>query len=193
MNKKVILAITLFVVLLVAVPFLQALFFAQQTAGKIIINQPITAPYLKETKKDLTLVFFGYVGCVRVCTPILHQLDDFYDSSSFAPLKPFVGVTFVNLMPELGMNQPQLFAESFNFQFEGVYLTQKELMGIDREFSVFFSKSLSKEGEIDHSDHLYLIEREKSGIVVLKNIYMTHPLNRGLIVSDIQKLLNEKK
>jgi protein SCO1/2 len=193
MNKKIILAVTLFVLLLIAVPFVQGLFFAQQTTGKIMINKPINAPYLKDTNKDLTLIFFGYVGCVRVCTPILHQLDDLYDSSAFAPLKPFVGVSFINLMPELGTNQPQAFAESFNPQFEGVYLTQKELMGIDREFSVFFSKSLSEKGEIDHSDHLYLIEREKSGTVVLKNIYTTHPINKALIVSDIQKLLNEKK
>ncbi|MDD2267371.1 SCO family protein [Sulfuricurvum sp.] len=192
MNKKIVLAVVLFVVLLVAVPFIQALFFTQQTAGKIVINQPINAPYLNNTKKEITLVFFGYVGCVRVCTPILHQLNDFYDSPQFAPFQGTVGVSFVNLMPELDKNQPQLFAESFNHEFEGVYLTQKELMSIDRELNVFFSKSLSESGEIDHSDHLYLIEREKSGIVVLRNIYTTHPINRSLIVDDIRKLLSEK-
>lgn len=193
MNKKIILAVTFFVLLLVAVPLVQSLFFAHQTVGRIMIDQPIDAPYLKDSKKELTLVFFGYVGCMRVCTPILYQLDDFYDSSIFASLKPFVGVTFVNLMPEVGVDQPQSFAHSFNPQFEGVYLTQKELMGIDREFGVFFSKSLSEKGEIDHSDHIYLIERKKNGIVVLKNIYTTHPINRALIVSDIQKLVNEKR
>jgi protein SCO1/2 len=192
MNKKFILAFTLFALLFIGVPLLQSVFFSKQTAGKIIINQPIDAPYIKHTKKDLTLVFFGYVGCVRICTPILHQLDDFYDSSSFKILKPFVGVSFVNLMPEIGMDQPQAFAESFNHDFEGIYITQKELMNIDREFSVFFSKSLSDKGEIDHSDHLYLIERQKSGIVILKNIYTTHPINRSLIVEDIRKLLSER-
>lgn len=191
MNKKIILAVVLFILLLAVVPFLQAWFFTQHTSGKTIVDKPINAPYLKNTKKDLTLVFYGYVGCVRVCTPILHQLDDFYDSPSFAPLKPFVGVAFVNLMPELGVNQPQAFAESFNPDFEGIYLTHKGIMNIDRELQVFFSKSLSEKGEMDHSEHLYLIEREKSGIVVLKNIYTTHPINRALIIEDIQKLLSE--
>ncbi len=192
MNKKIILAFTLFVLLLVAVPLFQSFFFTHQSVGRIMIDQPIDAPYLKDGKKDLSLVFFGYVGCTRVCTPILYQIDDFYDSSLFAPLKPFVGVIFINLKPEVEIDQPKSFAQAFNPQFEGLYLTQKELMGIDREFSVFFSKSLSEKGEIDHSDHIYLIERKKSGIVVLKNIYTTHPINRAVIVSDIQKLLNEK-
>lgn len=193
MNKKIILTVTLFVLLLVAVPLFQTLFFSHQSVGGILIDEPIDAPYLKDSKKDLSLVFFGYVGCTRVCTPILYQLDDFYDSPDFTAFKTFVGITFINLKPDVGIDQPKSFAQSFNPQFEGVYLTQKELMGIDREFSVFFSKSLSEKGEIDHSDHIYLIERTKNGIVVLKNIYTTHPINRTVIISDIQKILNEKK
>ncbi|MDP3465306.1 MAG: SCO family protein [Sulfuricurvum sp.] len=193
MNKKIILAIIFFILLLVIFPFVQTFFFSQQTSGKIVIDQPIDAPYLQHPKKDLTLVFFGYVGCTKVCTPILHQVDDFYDSPSFAPLKPFVGFSFVNLMPEIAPDQPKAFAQSFNPAFDGVYLTQKELMGIDRDFSLFFSKSLADSGEIDHSDHLYLIETQQSGTVVLKNIYTTHPINKSLIIADIYTYLNETK
>jgi protein SCO1/2 len=193
MNKKIILAILFFILLLVIMPFVQTFFFAQQTSGKIVINQPIDAPYLQHSRKKLTLVFFGYVGCTKVCTPILHQLDDFYDSPSFAPLKPLVGFSFVNLMPEMTPDQPQVFAQSFNPAFDGIYLTQKELMGIDREFSLFFSKSLAEAGEIDHSDHLYLLETKKNGHVILKNIYTTHPINYPLIIADIYTYLNETK
>ncbi|MDO9208828.1 MAG: SCO family protein [Sulfuricurvum sp.] len=193
MNKKIILAVVFFILLLVIMPFVQTFFFAQQTSGKIVINQPIVAPYLQHSKKKLTLVFFGYVGCTKVCTPILHQLDDFYDSPSFAPIKPLVGFSFVNLMPEMTPDQPKAFAQSFNPEFDGVYLTQKELMVIDRDFSLFFSKSLLEAGEIDHSDHLYLLETKKNGNVVLKNIYTTHPINYPLIIADIYTYLNEAK
>jgi len=193
MNKKIILTVLLFIFLVIAVPLLQSLFFIQQTSGKIVIEQRIEAPYLRHTDKDLALVFFGYVGCVKVCTPILHQLDAFYDSSLFAPVKPLVSISFVNLMPELEANQPELFAKSFNPHFQGVYLSQKELMGIDRQFSVFFSKSLSEPGEIDHSDHVYLIQRQKNGEILLKNIYTTHPLNKELIVKDILDLQKESE
>lgn len=193
MNKKIILAVTLFISIFVVIPLIMIMLFSQQTyGGKMVINRDIDAPYLENTKKEINLVFFGYVGCTKVCSPILQQIGDFYTSKAFKPLKPYVGVSFVNLMPELSSEQPNLFARSFNPDFEGIYLNQKELMKIDRSLNLFFSKSLSEEGEIDHSDHLYLVEREKSGIVVLKNIYSTHPINRLLIRKDIQKLLSEK-
>lgn len=192
MNKKIILAVILFIILLFVLPLIQALFFSQQSSGKMSIEQPVNAPYLINAKKDLTLVFFGYVGCVNVCTPILHQIDELYDSPEFAPFKPFVGFSFVNLMPEIQPDQAKSFAASFNPEFKGIYLTQKELMGIDREWSVFFSKSLSNPNEIDHSDHIYLIER-KNGIVILKYIYTTHPINRELVIADIKRVLKEDK
>ncbi len=86
MNKKIILAVLFFIFLLMTVPIIQSLFFAQQTTGKIIVNKNIDAPYLGTAKKDLILVFFGYVGCVKVCSPILKQLSNFYDSAEFAPV-----------------------------------------------------------------------------------------------------------
>lgn len=193
MNRKIILAIAFFILLLVVIPLVQMLFFAQQTTGKIVVNQPVNASYLQHSEKDLTLVFFGYVGCTKVCTPILYKLNDFYNSAAFVPLKPFVGFFFVNLTPEMAPDQPKLFAQSFNSDFEGVYLNQKELMGIDRDFTLSFSKSLMNKGEIDHSDYLYLIQRQKSGKIVLKNIYTSHPLNNDMIIADIIKLLKERK
>lgn len=192
MNKKIVLAITLFIVLMIAVPLLLTLFFSQQTSsGKIVVNSAIDAPYLDHTQKEYTLVFFGYVGCEKICTPILDQLNDFYKSKEFSPIKPYTGVSFVNLMPELTPEQPQIFARSFNPDFEGVYLTQKQLMGVDRSFSLFFSKSLMEAGEINHSDHLYLIYHKQGSEIILKNIYSTHPMNRHQIINDISRYLNE--
>jgi len=193
MNKKIILAALFFIFLVIVAPLMQSLFFSHQSSGKMVINQKIDAPYLHNTDKEFILLFFGYVGCVKVCTPILHNLGEFYNSVEFSPLKPFVSVTFVNLMPELEPNQPQLFAKSFNPMFEGVYLTQKELMGIDRQFSLFFSKSLRDSNELDHSDHLYLLQRQENGELILKNIYTTHPLNEAMIITDIVALQKGQK
>ncbi|MDD5717987.1 MAG: SCO family protein [Sulfuricurvum sp.] len=168
---------------------MQSLFFSKQTKGKIVINKVIEAPYLKGSNKEVFLVFFGYVGCTKVCTPILHRLNDFYTSKAFAPLKPYVGLTFVNLMPEVTPEQPGEFAHSFNPNFQGVYLSQRQLMGIDRDFALFFSKSLRDISEIDHSDYVYLMERQKDGRLKLHSIYMTHPLNASMLQDDIAYLL----
>ena len=193
MNKKIVLGVLLFVLLMIIVPLLQSFLFSAHTAGKIEINQRINAPYLEDSDKELMLVFYGYVGCVKVCTPILQKLDDFYDSKEFVPYKRSVGLNFVNLMPELESHQPDSFAKSFNPQFIGRYLSHKELMNIDRTLGVFFSKNLSQPDEIDHSDHLYLIKREKNGTLILKSIYTMHPLNRELLVHDISVLQEEEE
>ncbi len=193
MKKKVILSAAFFIFMLIAVPLILSLSFSNQTSGRIVVDQRVNAPYLKNSDKDWMLIYFGYVGCTKVCTPILHHLDEFYDSSSFLPLKNSVGFYFVNLMPEVQPGDPDQFAKAFNKQFNGFYLTQRELMSIDREFNLFFSKSLSDITELNHSDYLYLVHRQTNGDLILKNIYMTHPLNQKLIITDISKLQKEKE
>ena len=182
-----------FIFLVIGIPLILSLFFTSRTNGKIVINERIEAPYLNNNGKDLQLVFYGYVGCTKVCAPMLHDLSVFYDSAEFSPLKPFVGFSFVNLMPQIKPDQPDVFAKSFNPLFNGIYLTQKEIMTIDREFGLFFSRRLSEPDEIDHSDYLYLVQRQENGDLILLNIYMTHPLNSKSLVTDIQHYLKGAK
>ncbi len=193
MSKKIILGILFFFLMILVIPVVQSLLFVTQSTGKIEVEQKIEAPYLDRSDKDMMLLFFGYVGCTKVCTPILHQLDTFYDSNAFEAHKSSVGFYFINLMPQLESHQPDQFAKSFNPNFEGIYLSQKELMGIDRELGVFFTKNLSIPDEIDHSDHLYLVQRQKDGALILKSIYTMHPLNRELLINDISELKEEKE
>lgn len=188
LNKKTVFGVLLFILLIFIFPLIQSLLFASRSSGKIEINKEITAPYLKSSQEGLMLVFYGYVGCAKVCTPILHQLDEIYGSKEFEPFRDNVGLKFVNLMPDLEPDQPALFAKSFNPRFSGIYLSQKELMGIDRELGVFFSKSIGNDTQIDHSDNLYLVEKEKGGRLVLKSIYFMHPLNREMLINDLSEL-----
>lgn len=191
MPKKAVLAILLLILFGMGAPLIFSAFFSTQVQGKIVVNRPIDAPYLQDGTQQLQLVFFGYVGCTKVCTPILQEMSSFYNSESFASLKPYVAFTFVNLMPEVESDQPQTFAESFNRDFRGVYLTQRQLMNIDRDFSLFFSKSISEAGEINHSDYLYLVHRDKNGALKLINIYMTHPLRQEMLIEDIHRYRKE--
>ncbi len=191
MRKKVILAFSILIVLVLLIPLVQMMTFSATTEGKMVVDKPIEAPYLQPSEKKIRLVFFGYVGCTKVCTPILQQISELYRSKEFEPLHSSTQMVFVNLMPEIPSEQAQSFAKSFHHDFSGVYLTPQELMSIDRTLGVFFAKSLSEEGEIDHSDHFYLIVTDKEGDMILKNIYSTHPINRSVIVKDIQKILND--
>lgn len=190
-SKRVLLAALFFIGLLVLFPIVQALVFTGKTKGKIVVDKTVDAPYLNHSKNNLFLVYYGYVGCTKVCMPILQNVSQFYESEMMAPIKRKVGFVFVNLMSEVSQEQPDAFAKVFHPQFEGVYLTQKELMRIDRDFNLFFSRSLNDPTEINHSDYVYLMEREKNGSLRLHAIYMTHPLNYKILAHDINRRLEE--
>lgn len=187
-TKKAVAAL-LFITLFVAVPLLQALLFSHQSKGKIERNVVVDATYLNPLSKPVQLLFFGYVGCENVCTPVLQELQYFYNSRAFQELKGQTGITFINLTPQVDKTQPEQFAQFFNVEFEGVYLNHRELMHIDRKFNLFFSSRLSDPDELNHGDSLYLVSRNATGEYILHALYSTHPLNTAMLISDINTLL----
>lgn len=150
-------------------------------------ERPINANYLYVGKKEYMLVFYGYVGCVKVCSPVLDNLNTFYSSDAFSKFEPSVDLIFVNLLPQLSPEQPDQYVKSFNPKFIGVYLTQQQIAGIDKELNLYLSNRADEAFELDHSDHVYLIKREKNGDLMLINTYTTHPLNQALILDDLAK------
>lgn len=190
MGKHTALRITAVLALLLMMPLITSYMFARQTQGKITVEKTVVAPYLLSTKKRLFLVFFGYVGCTKVCMPMLERLDEFYRSPDFHSVRDDVGVVFVNLMPGVDSHAPEAFARSFNPEFEGVYLDHRQLLTIDRDFRLFFARSMIHPDEIDHSDFLYLVEKMPDGELRLDAIYHTRPLNTRMVVRDVSSRLD---
>lgn len=152
----------------------------------------VKADYLKKGAKEYKLVFYGYVGCIKICSPVLENLAKFYASNAFAPYRADIDPVFVNLMPEISKEQPDTFAKSFNRDFHGVYLDEKQLLSLDKELSVFFTRTTGDEFEIDHSDFVYLLRQTDKGELRLINIYHTHPLQEEMILKDLSEALSIK-
>jgi len=133
----------------------------------------------------LKLLYFGYVGCTKICTPILQNLDTFYRSNNMDGYRNDVEVVFVNLTPDVLPQQAVDFAKAFNPSFQGIYLNKYDLMRLDHDLRIFFSDSLTDETEINHSDFLYMVKRMSDGKYILLNIYSTHPLNEKIILKDL--------
>jgi protein SCO1/2 len=176
-----------FLVVIAAVFCASLLYGTVSAKPKMMVDTPINAPYLNVGNKEYLLVFYGYVGCAHVCTPVLENLAKFYQSKEFAPYEPKVDLLFVNLLPEVSLEQPDLFAKSFNTKFIGVHLSPKELQSLDKELSVYFAKQKGEAFELDHSDFVYLIKRNPDKSLVLVNIYMTHPFDGAFVVRDLQE------
>lgn len=182
---------TLLLILVVfALSMHESLLFAQEIKSKGLYEKPINAQYLDVGKKEYMLVFYGYVGCTNVCSPILDDLNRFYSSESFLKFEPNVDLIFVNLLPKVSNELPDQFAKSFNPKFIGVYLRDKEISGIDKELNLYLANRADEPLEIDHSDHIYLIKREKKGKFILINTYTTHPLNPLLILDDLSRYIS---
>jgi protein SCO1/2 len=166
-------------------PFLQSFLFSSNKQGFIDVQKEVKVDFIKSDKK-FVILFFGYVGCTDVCEPLLKRLDSIYNSKEFEDIKEDVDFVFVNLTHEVEHYQPKLFANFFNDNFKGIYLSKKEIFNIDREFGLFFSRDLSDESQMNHTDYLYLIDN-RTKTKVLKKMYNTHPLNKDVIISDIKK------
>jgi len=151
--------------------------------GTIQINKNVEVPFLHSDKK-IILLYFGYVGCQDVCSPFLMKLSKLYDSKEFDGVIEDVEIIFVNLTPEVEAFQPDLFAKFFNTHFKGIYLTKREVLNIDRNFALFFSRDLNEKSELNHTDYLYLI-KNSNNTFILKNIYSTHPLEEKKLINDI--------
>lgn len=151
-----------------------------------MIEKEVKADFIKSDKK-FVLLFFGYFGCRDVCTPILEEMSKLYESKEFEDVKESVDFVFVNLTPEVEAFQPDLFAKYFNNDFKGIYLSKSELFKIDRNFELYFSRSLNDDTELNHTDNIYLIQNSKEN-KVLKTIYSTHPLKRKKLIDDIIEL-----
>lgn len=191
MNKKLFKEISLIVLFfLIVIPLTQSFIFQESKKGKIEIEKLIEAKFLPLDSKEIVILFFGYYGCADVCSPILSQLSDIFESKKFKSIKRKVSFYFVNLTPQIKKEEAIRFAKYFNKEFNGVYLSKKEIMSIDREFDLYFAPSLKNKNELDHTSNLYLLKKEKENFVLL-NSYMTSPLlDTELFLDDLKDLFS---
>lgn len=136
--------------------------------------------------KSVVVLYFGYVWCGTVCSPILQQLALSYQTLE-QENRAHTAVVFANLTPQIPRHQPQIFADAFNKEFVGVYLNKRELSDIEREFALFYSQGLTQNSQMTHSDLVYLLTKERDEFT-LKNIYTTHPLNTKSLINDIKSV-----
>ena len=190
-KKYKLIIVPLVLVFFILIPLIQSIIFSSNSNGSIEINKEVKADFIQSEKK-IVLLFFGYVGCTDVCTPILNELNNLYESKEFKKIQRDTEILFINLTPEVQEFQPDLFAKYFNEGFKGIYLSRKETLSIDRNFGVFFSRDLNEETELNHTDYVYLIDNSKKKMI-LKNIYTAHPLHKLKIINDIMVLKKQKE
>lgn len=188
--KKKILALTLFIVtILLSIVIVISPSFTGKSLSYVELHQELTLDYVLNGQEDVELIFFGYAGCLAVCTPRLHKLQEWYKTLSPQEQKR-VTLKFFDLSIPLDHQTPDIFVKSFHPNFKGVYLNEKVIRDYTKLFSVYFAKSFINEGEIDHSTYLYIVKRTQ-GLKELRAIYTSYPYDFAYLSDKIKGLLNE--
>lgn len=153
-------------------------------AGRSEERRIVDFPFLKKETSELVLVYFGYVGCTRVCTPALHDLADIYTVAQHRGFEHLPSVWFVNMTPQMDPLSVQSWAESFDKRFKSYAPNDAELRDMVQTLHLVYTR-LGVEAE--HMPYAYLI-RKTGDTHELLYIYTSSPYNRSLILKDIGEL-----
>lgn len=182
-------------IILVLLVFITSVFtmiipsFYTKGISRVELRQDLSLEHVCEDEQEIELLFFGYAGCADVCTPRLEILGQWYETLS-QQIKKHARVKFLDLSVPQDTTLPDSFAKTFHPDFKGVFLDDHILRTYTKTFSVYFSRSLLDDTQMDHTAHLYLIKRDDKG-KQLRYIYTAFPYDFLQIQSDIQGLIDE--
>lgn len=189
MRKKLLSVLLVFLVLALSVLVLVLPTFFTKGLSRVELRQDFELDLILDKSHDIELIFFGYAGCVDVCTPRLERLGKWYATLP-KETQERVGLKLLDLSMPSDRDLPDAFAKTFHNSFEGVYLDNDILRVYTKVFSVYFATSMLKREEVDHTAHLYLSKKSKD-TKQLRFIYTAFPYDFQQIESDLEELMNE--
>ncbi len=143
-------------------------------------NKKIKSTFFNSKNENL-LVFFGYVGCVDVCTPRLKEISEIYDE-----LKNKIDIDFyfINLTDSISDDIADIYVKNFNKNFNGIQLSKVDLENLKSDFNVFSIKSLTNEDELEHTSFLYYLKKEDN-VYRIKKIFTASILDKIFVQNEI--------
>lgn len=189
MKKKITAFFLILLVIVISSSIMVLPSFFTKGISRIELKQNLDLGLVLDGVHDIELVFFGYAGCFDICTPRLEILSSWYSSLPEERRKKFT-LRFMDISIPDNKSIPDSFAKTFNPDFKGVFLDKNILRVYTKAFNVYFSKALIDETEMDHTAHLYLLNKSKEG-KQLRYIYTAYPYDFNQIQSDIEGLDHE--
>lgn len=181
MNLKNLLLLSLLLLIILFISFSGNFI---KDAGVLKLDKKIDSKIFDEFENKYIFVFFGYVGCVDICTPRLRELSNIYNLVKKEKID--INTLFVNMVDLKDKDLPQLFASSFNKEFKASNFNKEELYKIKDEFNVYNIPSLTKENEYNHTSFLFLLKKTIKNKYKLIRIYTQTPFNKEIILKDIK-------
>lgn len=186
-KKKLFIGILLIVISFMMIAFINFIYLFNDS-GKVKKEVIINFDFLKEEKKPIVLLYFGYTGCSNICIMALNQLDNLYKELE----QEKVSIYFINLLTNVEKDLTNKYVKSFNEDFIALDFDKKSLYEITSKLKINFAPSLLNSQEINHSGFLYLFQRNNNNFMQ-KYVYTNTPYDIKLIKNDIDKILKDKE
>lgn len=119
------------------------------------------------------------------------EVQKIYEEYKEVSKKDNLNVLFISLKDDESNTLVDGFAKIFNENFIGITPSKREILKLSRTFNAYFSRSISDSELIDHTEHLYLINKEEDGTLYINKIYMKTPYDKKTIISDIKGIEDE--
>jgi protein SCO1 len=188
--KKFLPFLLFFLLICVSILITIAPSFTSANLSRISVEEKIDLPLILDSNKEIALVFFGYSGCVNICTPRLEDIAVFYKTLDDAT-KQKIEINFLDISTPADKELPDQFAKAFHKDFKGIYLDRANIHAYTKAFKVYYARSLMESSEFDHSTHLYLVTKNGDD-KILRIMYIAYPFDFKQIASDIEEFLHAK-
>jgi protein SCO1 len=152
-----------------------------ESAGRSEKRMKVDFPFLQQERSESVLIYFGYVGCTRVCTPALNDLAKIYRDALALGIEHPPSLWFVNMTPQMDTESVQSWAEHFDPDFKSYAPNEAELNKMVRTLNLVYTQ-LGAEAE--HMPYAYLVRKTDSGYELVY-VYTSSPYNRDLLLHDI--------
>jgi protein SCO1/2 len=179
---------TLSILLLIVLLFLPAglvIGYSYFGTSYPIENKQIEPPsFLATTKYDLTVVFFGFVGCASVCPHSLTKLSGVLKSLKKTYPDKSLGAVFVDVRKQADSLSAINYGDQFSNKIDGTYLPQKERAQVISDFALEV-KPADDYAQLLHTDHFFVLEKEEESWRILR------VLANSTKASEIAKVLKD--
>ncbi len=179
---------TLSILLLIVLLFLPAglvIGYSYFGVSYPIENKQIETPsFLATTSHDLTIVFFGFVGCASVCPNSLTKLSEVLELFEAKNPDKSLGVIFVDVRKQADSLSATNYGYQFSDNIDGTYLPQEERERVIRDFALEL-KPANDHSPLVHTDHFFVLKRENTSWRILRVVA------NSTKVSEIKKILKD--
>ena len=147
--------------------------------------------FLSDSQNTVEVVFFGYAECAFICPTSVSKLADVIYSIKEDDPEVKLGGYFLDVNAASQLNRAHQYSQFFSPDIVGVNLNKQELNQLKRDFGIQVKDNLAKDGEINHTDHFYVLtELNKNWSIhkVISNDVSTEKLQQILTETQVMEL-----